>query len=387
VNRIITFIENLRVYKWLKTIRNGEIKKNISPGLLFILQYEEEHLDRYDIIVRLLAIENLQGLNDFGISLYNKMQVSREQYLHEQGIKIKPEDLFAYKKNTLKELIRNFEANGFDKKKPLVVNSNYKLIDGSHRLACALFFNSKSIAIKNTHKTKVPYGLNWFGNFFTEDELEIISKKEDEVFEQIDTKKLLHEILNLEHQNFGRGSFYQSNEELNILGQRPTAKRFEIYQLDNLLKLQHDVLDIGSNCGFISLKAANKVNSVTGIEISETLVLISRITKRKLRIRNAEFILGDFSKIEFDKKFDFIFSFAVHYWVGLSIKRYAEKLKSLLKPNGIVLIESQDIERFDNDWDEKISTILSVGFEVIKDGSIKDDGVISRRFAILKKLF
>jgi 2-polyprenyl-3-methyl-5-hydroxy-6-metoxy-1,4-benzoquinol methylase len=146
----------------------------------------------------------------------------------------------------------------------------------------------------------------------------------------------------------------------------------------------HDVLDIGSNCGFLSLKAARKVNSVTGIEISETLILISRVTKRKLKINNAEFIRGDFSKIKFDKKFDFIFSFAVHYWVGLSTKHYAEKLKSLLNPNGIVLIESQDIEKFDADWDEKISTILSVGFEALDDGSLKDDGIICRRFAILR---
>ncbi len=264
------------------------------------------------------------------------------------------------------------------------MNSDYKLIDGSHRLACALSFNSKSITIKSAHKNRVPYGLNWFENYFSEDEIKALRKKEDEIFEQLDVRNILYEILSLEQQNFGRGNFYQSNEELNISGQRPTAKRFEIYQLDSLLMPHHDVLDIGSNCGFISLEAAKIVNSVTGVEISEPLVLISRIAKRKLKVGNTEFISGDFSKIEFDKKFDFIFSFAVHYWVGLSIKRYAEKLKSLLKPNGIILIESQDIERFDTDWDEKISIVLSVGFEVIKEGSLKDDGVISRRFAVFK---
>lgn len=384
MNRIITFIKNLRAYKWLQALGNGKIKKDISPYLLYILQYEEERLERYDIIVRLLAIENLRGLNDFGVNLYDKMQVSREKHLRDHGIKIKSEDLFKTKKDTLKNLVKSFEANGFDVKKPLIVNSDYKLIDGSHRLACALFFNSKFIALKKTHKNRVPYGLNWFENYFSEDEVKALRKKENEVFEQLDVRNILYEILNLEQQNFGRGNFYQSNEELNISGQRPTTKRFETYQLESLLMPHHDVLDIGSNCGFISLKAAKTVNSVTGIEISEPLVLISRVAKRKLKVGNAEFISGDFSTIEFDKKFDFIFSFAVHYWVGLSIKRYAEKLKSLLKPNGIVLIESQDIERFDTDWDEKISIILSVGFEIIKEGSLKDDGVISRRFAVFK---
>src|SRR5690606_30426243 len=136
----------------------------------------------------------------------------------------------------------------------LTVNSDYKLIDGSHRLACALFFNSKSITIKNAHKNRVPYGLNWFENYFSEDEIKALRKKEDEVFEQLDIRSILYEILNLKQQNFGRGNFYQSNDELNISGQRPTAKRFEIYQLDSLLMPHHDVLDIGSNCGFISLK-------------------------------------------------------------------------------------------------------------------------------------
>jgi len=91
--------------------------------------------------------------------------------------------------------------------------------------------------------------------------------------------------------------------------------------------------------------------------------------------------------VELNKqKFDFICSFAVHYWLGADIEQYALKLKALLKPEGMVLFESQDIDRVDSDWDDKLKKFMSKGFTEIESGFLKDDGKIDRRFSILKKI-
>jgi len=179
--------------------------------------------------------------------------------------------------------------------------------------------------------------------------------------------------------------FYQSFEKLQIEGQRPTTFRFYTYGLDKLLQKNHQVLDIGCNCGFFALHISEYVNSVDGVEFNKELVEIADVTKEYLNINNCHFHFADFRKFVTNKKYDVIFSFAVHYWIGMSMKEYALQLSNLLNPNGFVVFESQDISTIDSDFDEKIKEFCENGFKVIYGGSMMTGKDYPRKFMILLK--
>ena len=73
--------------------------------------------------------------------------------------------------------------SGFDKLYPIKVFKNGELKDGSHRIACSLYFNINKIPITylNTNKNIV-YLLKWFKeNNFTKKEIELIEQKYNNV--------------------------------------------------------------------------------------------------------------------------------------------------------------------------------------------------------------
>ena len=116
-------------------------------------------------------------------------------------------------------------------------------------------------------------------------------------------KNKIHRILLSQKQQFGRGDFYQSFNQLNIRGQRPTNYRIEKYNLSKYIDKNKTILDIGNNVGFFDLTIANKVKSITGIEYNESLSFIANLTKKFLDVKNVNFINGDFNKITLQKKF------------------------------------------------------------------------------------
>ena len=72
------------------------------------------------------------------------MQQARSQYLVSINKKIKSEDLLQNKEGTIQQLVESFRKEGYKPDFPISVNANLKLVDGSHRLACALYFDTKS---------------------------------------------------------------------------------------------------------------------------------------------------------------------------------------------------------------------------------------------------
>lgn len=60
----------------LYSIRNEYgINLNININKMWALQWNKNNeFNRYDVIVRLLAIENFYGYNNFGMDLYLQMQ-------------------------------------------------------------------------------------------------------------------------------------------------------------------------------------------------------------------------------------------------------------------------------------------------------------------------
>jgi len=359
------------------------LELKVSPAFLLLSQNLEGTFNRYDAIVRYMAIEELQGANNTGLRLYHKMQRARNRYLISKGIKIKPED--TNKDGTLMTLVESFSRHGFNAKYPLTVNPQLGLVDGSHRLACALYYNVESILVEKSGSMKVDYGFDWFSRYFEPEELLLIQQQYREILKSIDINAVLNEVLSSEKQVFGRGGFYQSFEKLGLPGQRPTTERYKIYKLDQHLTPDQRVLDIGCNCGFFTLMAAENVRSAVGVEITHTLVQIAQMTQVYLGKTNIQFRLGNFNKMEFEEQFDFIFSFAVHHWLDADMKNYGKRLHGLLNAQGKVLLESQNIHKEDHDWQEKLNRFCQAGFKEIQVGRLMDDGVIERRFSVLQK--
>lgn len=389
-NRLISFLKDTKVYKRirLRTLRlHGSYKLEIHPFFLFLLQHIDGVFNRYDIVVRYMGIEHLEGESNSGMDMYEKMQVKRNEYVESlKKKKLKKKICILKKAGVFQNLIARFKEEGFNAKFPLIVNSGLQLVDGSHRLACALYFEQATIRVEKTLSYEVDYGLEWFETYFTAVEIKNIEFKYGEILKKIDLKSLLASALNREHQPFGRGKFYQSCEEIDLSGQRPTTKRYNIYRLDEHLDGNQDVLDIGCNCGFLTLLIAKKAKFVLGIEISDSLVQIGQATQAYLGRINVQFRQGNFNRMELAQKFDFIFSFAVHYWLGVDMKKFGKRLYDMLNLRGKILLESQNIEKEDLDWDSKVKSFMEAGFEEISNGSLKDDGIISRRFSLFQKI-
>ena len=387
-DQFIWLVKNSKVYKSTMKLLlglRGDRILTVSPGLLFLSQHRLGTFNRYDIVVRMMAIDEIEGKAKGGLALYHKMQQNRQQFLAAGDNPIKHEDLVENKSQALHNLVSSFKENGFDPKSAIAVNPRLKLVDGSHRLACALYFDAGPIVVDKAETADIEYGMEWFQQYFNHTELQQIEVKYQSVVQQLNIAAILRELLSMEKQVFGRGAFYQSFEEIGIPGQRPTAERYQTYKLDEHLLPGDEVLDIGCNCGFFTLKIAEKVKSACGIEITQALVDIAQVTQVYLGRKNATFMHGNFNPMTLDQKFDFICSFAVHHWLGADMHKYGQRLHQLLNPGGRILIESQNVHNQDQDWDHKLSQFMKAGFHQIDSGTLKDDEVIERRFSVLRK--
>lgn len=152
---------------------------------LLAAQEHKGELYSYQIIVILLAIENLAGKNSFGISLYHSWIESRKKrdpYQSTVNIGI---------------LARSFEINGFSDKFPLEVDpTDHLLSGGTHRTACSIFYDIKDVPI--TYRPRQGpaannpkyYGIKYFldSPLFTKQDARILTKKWAEIKEKYGLK-------------------------------------------------------------------------------------------------------------------------------------------------------------------------------------------------------
>ena len=185
--------------------------------------------------------------------------------------------------------------------------------------------------------------------------------------------------------------FYQGLDEIKIIGSRSSEKRFEEYEILEHLSKNKTILDIGSNCGFFSIYVSKYVEKIFGVEINPYLVAISNDVKDYLNINNANFINSSFEEFHIDEKFDIIFSFANDSTIDdntkFSFSEYIEKIKNLLKDDGLLIFESQAIDSIMSEQlDEKIN-YLKKDFLILKRKKVSSEypkNVPFRDFLIFK---
>lgn len=119
------------IYPYLFELVLGlPLKRNIEVPLTQILR----ECDDYRIAIRYLAIENYFGKNSFGYKVYEKAQAA---YCGVRTAKRRREKFC--------ELIYNWEINGYDSEKVIIIDDNYKILDGTHRVAAARYFGNNII--------------------------------------------------------------------------------------------------------------------------------------------------------------------------------------------------------------------------------------------------
>jgi|TARA_B110001469_G_scaffold117630_1_gene123780 hypothetical protein len=155
----------------LSVLVDGRYELATTPENLISGEYLNGRFNRYDTIVRLLAIESFYSKDTSGFELYLKMQKARDAPLgyHERYI----------------SLIQSVDRHGFDWKSFLELSKDGWLRDGSHRLALALHHDVPVVSARVCwSKVGAPcYDMKWFSDHgFTEHECERIHRRQEALF-------------------------------------------------------------------------------------------------------------------------------------------------------------------------------------------------------------
>ena len=159
-------------YKFLGLVEEGN---HDSTGISNVIMIDTRELcrqqfgeePRLDIIVRILAIEEYYDTNDYGLELYNKMMDKRIRKGYSK-----------YAERRFKELIKSFESDGYHENSEIFVDQELHLLDGSHRLALAIYHGQPEVCIRILKKKQnVQYGPKWFSDNFSESECSLIHNK------------------------------------------------------------------------------------------------------------------------------------------------------------------------------------------------------------------
>ena len=126
-------IENyVWIYPYLYEMMLGEpIKTDVSVNLSDILQTCESD---YRIAIRYVAIDNYFKKNNYGYDMY-----IRAQAIHSSE-KTAQERLYKFC-----ELIRSWTEKGYSKKCVVSLNESNEIIDGTHRVTLAKYYNQDKI--------------------------------------------------------------------------------------------------------------------------------------------------------------------------------------------------------------------------------------------------
>jgi 2-polyprenyl-3-methyl-5-hydroxy-6-metoxy-1,4-benzoquinol methylase len=186
-------------------------------------------------------------------------------------------------------------------------------------------------------------------------------------------------------QQFGVTEFYQSYPPLNFPGTRNTLSRVKTYNLKKYVNKRTKVLDIGGNIGFFSTYVARFVKSVLLIEQNKKLTDIGKNLLTLESIKNMNILNQDFKKFKSEKKYDVIFSLAIHKWVGMTFETYIAKLLTHLNKKGLILLESHIIYSKNKNEEMEERLLKIKGIKIIDKGLIDDHNGFVREFYWVKK--
>ena len=186
--------------------------------------------------------------------------------------------------------------------------------------------------------------------------------------------------------------FYQGFDKIGIQGCRPTEKRFLRYKIEKYLSKDKIALDIGSNCGFLTIHLSTFLKYVDGVELNPYLTSIGNDTKKFLDEKNVDFHTTRFEDYQTEKKYDIIFSFANDDTIDgntqFTFDEYVNKIQKLLQPRGLLMWETISPDTYDPELFEPKRKILQKSFNLLEEKMVKSEypiNVPERRFLVFQK--
>jgi len=164
------FFRRYRYGKDIKVICKQEMPVND----LILAQYYANDYTNYefcDLAVRMMAVEEFYGFNNYGFDLYRRMQL-------DSG--------FDWT-DRFKELIKSYENYGEKNKNVLELDRDFAIMDGAHRLTLALYHGYEFVQT-NIYDSK--RNRNFDKNFFwkkefSKDECDMIQKKTNDILDSV----------------------------------------------------------------------------------------------------------------------------------------------------------------------------------------------------------
>jgi len=187
-----------------------------------------------------------------------------------------------------------------------------------------------------------------------------------------------------EVEQFGVNDFYQNYPPLKISGKRCSLCRYKVYEMEDKLEKNFEVLDIGGNIGFFSLFLSRFVKSIDLVEQNNHLTDIGKRLAEYEKVDNVNILNEDFKIFESQKKYDLVMSLAIHRWVGLDFQEYFNRIHKFLKKGGLLLVESHVIY---NKGGDRIESLLAKNknYKIIEKGEIDDHDGKFREFFWLRR--
>jgi hypothetical protein len=121
----------------LAHVLSGRRTLNVLTAEIAAAQYEHGSCRRMDLFVRLLAIEEHAGANDFGLQLYRRF-VELKSAAQGRAAPSHTTEAFL-------ELVESVRAVGLSPASPLAIHPDKVLRHGMHRFACAVYFGLETV--------------------------------------------------------------------------------------------------------------------------------------------------------------------------------------------------------------------------------------------------
>lgn len=160
------------------------------------------------------------------------------------------------------------------------------------------------------------------------------------------SEHLVTQRRNYPHMPYFYGYPYQSLAILGIFGERATEERFDTYGLAKLIGPSDTVLDIGCNCGFMSLITSYRTGCrAVGIDINPHMIDIGSACVKYLRLDDRVTLqAGRFQEFSSNEKFSVVLSFATH-WTDdgnyrVSLPEHLRRIHSMMASDGLLVFES-----------------------------------------------
>jgi 2-polyprenyl-3-methyl-5-hydroxy-6-metoxy-1,4-benzoquinol methylase len=326
------------------------------------------------------------GLTLYGIFAEDHLsnRTSKAKMLYEQFVRYFPGERGIYAPAHFAALIDSIRSEGFSPYNPIFANpEEFALMNGSHRAATAIQLGISSVPyVLRYNDDRVDESI--FSDILGRDAFQFLKAKQAEYIARCDELTALRcriRMIMREHPASFQTSFssvtrvpalrcYQGFERLGILGKRPAEARIATYRLAEFLNTSMRVLDIGCNVGFGSLILSQHVASVDGFDVDPAYIGVSSLVRDYLGVTNCSFSTRSLIDFHPDVPYDCVVATAVHGWSGLSFGDYVKKLVSWTAPEGIMLIESHELDA-EFDWRQK-KAFFETYFDILHHGFIDD---------------